>query len=51
MISVGWEYEVWALNPFTDKNQRNTNQASLSGKLAYFFNSFSLYLFGVVWDF
>ena len=33
MISVGWEHEGWALNPFTDEDQRNTNQASLTGKL------------------
>ena len=32
MISVG--YEGWAFNPFTDEDQRNTNQASLKGKLA-----------------
>ena len=47
MISVGWEHEGWALNPFTDEDQRNTNQASLTGKLTQFFNSFSLHLFGV----
>ena len=33
MISIGWECEGWALNPFTDEDQRNTNQASLTGKL------------------
>ena len=34
LISVGWEYEGWALNLFTDEDQRNTNQASLTGKFA-----------------
>ena len=34
MISVGWEYEWWALSLFTDEDQRNTNYASLTGKLA-----------------
>ena len=37
MISIGWEYEEWALNPFTVEHQRITNQTSPTRKLAKFF--------------
>ena len=42
----GWEYEGWVPNPFTDEDQGNTNQISLTGKLTLFFNSFPIHLYG-----
>ena len=44
---IGWEYEGWGLNPFIYEDQRNTNEAPLTGKLAQVFNSFAVHLFRV----
>ena len=42
----GWEYEGWVPSLFTDEDQGNTNQISVTGKLTLFFNSFPIHLYG-----